>query len=157
MIFITAFSRFSFVSSDFQSLDFITARKARHGRKRASGRKGRMRLNAVFFEPEIGPTHNRGHVSRNKFSGYRVYFRCAGRRPVPGCTAIGDVFGCRCNIATGIHAVSGFGARKKRFSVGRNDGQPVTLVTAVRSIIGSHIQQERAYSDHQASACNAIR
>ncbi|XP_011697328.1 PREDICTED: uncharacterized protein LOC105455593 [Wasmannia auropunctata] len=77
-----------------------TARETRHGRKRASGRgRGRMRLDAVF-EPEIGPTHNRSHVSRNKFSGYRIYFRCAGRRPVvPGCTAIGDVFGCRCNLA----------------------------------------------------------
>ncbi|CAL1688122.1 unnamed protein product [Lasius platythorax] len=27
--------------------------------------------------------HDRRHVSRNKFSGYRVYFRFAGRRPVP--------------------------------------------------------------------------
>ncbi|XP_071627703.1 uncharacterized protein [Temnothorax longispinosus] len=67
--------------------------------------------------PRRDPTYNRGHVSRNKFSGYRVYFRCAGRRPVPGCAAIGDVFGCRCNLAYCIEipyrAVSGFGARKK--------------------------------------------
>lgn len=52
-------------------------------RKRTGGRgRGRTRPNAVL-ETEIGPTHNRRHVSRNKFSGYRVYFRFAGRRPVP--------------------------------------------------------------------------
>ncbi|XP_011053509.1 PREDICTED: uncharacterized protein LOC105145567 isoform X2 [Acromyrmex echinatior] len=77
---------------------YSTARKARHGRKWVSERgRRRMRLDAVF-EPEIGPKHNRSHVSRNKFSGYRIYFRCAGRRPVPDCTTIGDVFGCRCNL-----------------------------------------------------------
>lgn len=95
-----------------------------------------MRLDAVF-EPEIGPTHNRGHISRNKFSGYRVYFRCAGRRPVPGCTAIGDVFGCRCNLAYCIGVPYArylvFGVRKKIQC--RNDGQPVTSVIAVRSIM----------------------
>ncbi|KAL6266282.1 hypothetical protein P5V15_003140 [Pogonomyrmex californicus] len=55
--------------------------ETRKARKRWR-RRERMRLDAVF-----------------QFSGYKVYFRCAGRRPVPGCAAIGDVFGCRCNLA----------------------------------------------------------
>lgn len=82
---------FRVTDADFQSLDLIAAaRKARHGRKRASGReRGRMRLDAVF-EPEIGPTHNRAAIFpeisspvTKSISGARAADRCpVARRSV---------------------------------------------------------------------------
>ncbi|KAL0132919.1 hypothetical protein PUN28_000571 [Cardiocondyla obscurior] len=70
----------------------------------SSGRGRERRLNPVF-EPKIEPTHNRGHVSRNKFSGYKVYFRCVGHQPVPGCTADRD------------RGATDYGSRNERISI----------------------------------------
>lgn len=101
----------------------------------------RAQLLRMLRELEIEFTHSRRHVSRNKFSGYRVYFRCgatARLRPmVGGGAAIGDVCNCRCNRAAVQHNAPGFdfGARRGIQCRSNNDGRSVTSVTLdVRSI-----------------------
>ncbi|XP_032666173.1 uncharacterized protein LOC116841853 [Odontomachus brunneus] len=52
----------------------LAARKTRCGRERR--RMERRRTRTRWCSPEIEATHGRRHISRNKFSGYRIYFRC---------------------------------------------------------------------------------
>lgn len=81
---------------DFQLLGLIAAtrerRDERRGRKRtaAGEKKNAHAARWMLCPPEIEATHGRRHVSRNKFSGYRIYFRCGSATEAAFASHSGD-------------------------------------------------------------------